>query len=155
MAISTYISIITLNINRLNFVIKSHRMVCVSAKLLQLCLTLCDPMNCSPLKLLCLQDSLKNIGVSCHALFQGIFPTQGLNLRPLGLLQWASRFFTTRPPGKPHGVADGIKKQETTNLIDVYKILHTKKPQNTHSFQVWLECSLGKTHILGYKNKSQ
>ena len=140
MAISTYISIITLNVNRLNFVIKSHRMVCMSAKLLQLCLILCDPVNCSPPKLFCLG---KNTGVSCHALLQGNFPTQGLNLHLLGLLQWASRFFTIRPPGKAHGVADGIKKQETINLLDVYKILYTKNPQNTHSFQVWLECSLG------------
>ena len=46
MAISTHISIITLNVNRLNFVIKSHRMVCVSGKLLQLCLTLSDPVDC-------------------------------------------------------------------------------------------------------------
>ena len=31
-------------------------------------------------RLLCPWDSLgKNTGVGCHALFQGIFPTQGLN----------------------------------------------------------------------------
>ena len=34
-----------------------------------------------PTGLLCPWDSLgKNTGVGCHALFQGIFPTQGLNL---------------------------------------------------------------------------
>ena len=30
----------------------------------------------------------KNTGVGCHFLFQGIFPTQGSNLRLLGLLHW-------------------------------------------------------------------
>ena len=46
----------------------------------QPCTTLCDPMDCS------LPDSSvhgdspgKNTGVGCHALFQGIFPTQGSN----------------------------------------------------------------------------
>ena len=29
-----------------------------------------------------------NTGVGCHALLQGIFPTQGLNPRLLGLLHW-------------------------------------------------------------------
>ena len=44
------------------------------------CLTLCDPMDCR------LPDSSihgdspgKNTGVGCHALLQGIFPTQGSN----------------------------------------------------------------------------
>ena len=47
------------------------------AKLLQLCLTLCNPMDR-------LHGSWdfpgKNTGVGCHSLLQGIFPTQGLNL---------------------------------------------------------------------------
>ena len=44
-------------------------------------LTLCNPMDCSPLRLLCPWDSPgKNTGVGCHFLLQGIFPTQGSNL---------------------------------------------------------------------------
>ena len=30
----------------------------------------------------------KNTGVGCHAVLQGIFPTQGLNPRVLCLLRW-------------------------------------------------------------------
>ena len=42
--------------------------------------TLCNPVNCSPARLLCPWDSPgKNTGVGCHFLLQGIFPTQGLN----------------------------------------------------------------------------
>ena len=46
----------------------------------QLCLTLCDPMDCSPPGSSVHGDSLgKNTRVGCHALLQGIFTIQGLN----------------------------------------------------------------------------
>ena len=41
----------------------------------------------------------KNTGVGCHALLQGIFLTQGLNLCLLCLLHWHS--LPLVPPGKP------------------------------------------------------
>ena len=51
----------------------------------QLCLTVCNPIL-QFARLLCPWDSPgKNTGVGCHALLQGIFWTQGLNL---GLLHW-------------------------------------------------------------------
>ena len=47
---------------------------------IQSCPTLCDPMDCSPTRLLCPWDSPgKNTGVSSHVLLQGIFLTQGPN----------------------------------------------------------------------------
>ena len=50
----------------------------------QSCLTLCDPTECNPPGSSVLGDSPgKNTGVGCHALLQGIFPTQGLNPGPL------------------------------------------------------------------------
>ena len=70
----------------------------VHAWSLQLCLILCNPMDCSPTRLLCLWDSLgKNTGVGCHSLLQGIFLTQGSNLYLL-LLLWQA---DSLPPGKP------------------------------------------------------
>ena len=43
-------------------------------------LTLCDPHGLKPARLLCPWDAPgKKTGVGCHALLQGIFPTQGLN----------------------------------------------------------------------------
>ena len=46
----------------------------------QLCPTLCNPTDCSlPGSSVHGDSSGKNTGVSCHALLQGIFPTQGLN----------------------------------------------------------------------------
>ena len=67
--------------------------VCVCApmhaKSLQLCLTLCDPMDCSPSGSSVHGDSPgKNTQVVCHFLLKGIVPTQGSNLCFLCLLHW-------------------------------------------------------------------
>ena len=52
-------------------------MLCLVA---QSCLTLCDLMDCSLPGSSVHGDSLgKNTGLGCHALLQGIFPSQGLN----------------------------------------------------------------------------
>ena len=46
----------------------------------QSCPTLCDPMDCSlPGSSVHGDSPGKNTGVGCHALLQGIFPTQELN----------------------------------------------------------------------------
>ena len=70
-----------------------HMCVCVyiymCAKLLQSCLTLCEPMDCSSPGYSVhevLQARILEWG--CHALLQGIFLTQGLNLHLLRLLLW-------------------------------------------------------------------
>ena len=60
---------------------------CLLRLVTQLCLPLCDLMDCSPPG-----SSVygifqaRNAGVGCHFLLQGIFPTQGLKLRLLCLL---------------------------------------------------------------------
>ena len=54
------------------------------------------PRGLHPTRLLCPWDSPgKNTAASCHALLQGIFPTQGLNPRLLHLPALAGGFFTT------------------------------------------------------------
>ena len=62
----------------------------------QSCLSLCDPMDYRPFRLLCAWDSPgKNTGVGSHSLLLGIFPTQGSNpslLHCRGILYcWATR----------------------------------------------------------------
>ena len=59
-----------------------HSTCCVCMCLVtQLCSTFWDPVDCSPPGFSVDGGSPgKNAGVGCHALFQGIFPTQGLNL---------------------------------------------------------------------------
>ena len=52
--------------------------MCILAKSLQLCCTLCDPMDCNLQGSSVHGDSAgKNTGVGYHALLQGIFLTQG------------------------------------------------------------------------------
>ena len=54
-------------------------------------------------KLLCPWDSPgMNTGVGCHALLQGIFPTQELNTHLLHLLHWQVNSLPLPPQGKPH-----------------------------------------------------
>ena len=77
-----------------------RRIMCMHAKLLQSFPTLCYPMDCSPpgfsvLGILYPWNSPgKNTGVYCHALLQGNFLTQKLNLRFLCLTTLAGGFFT-------------------------------------------------------------
>ena len=60
-----------------------------AAKSLQSCLTLCDPVDCSPPGSSVHGDCPdKNTGVGCQTLLQGIFPTQGSNPYLLYLLRW-------------------------------------------------------------------
>ena len=71
------------------------------AKLLQLCPTLCDPMDCSLLGSSSMGILQATTGVGCHSLLQGIFPSQGLNPHHLCLLHWQVGSLPTEPPGKP------------------------------------------------------
>ena len=72
------------------------------AESLQSCLTLCDPMNCSPPGS-SVHGFLNNIGVGWHVLLQGIFLTQWSNPHLLGLLHWQVGSLPLASPGKPQG----------------------------------------------------
>ena len=83
---------------------------CVHAKLFQSCPTLCDSIECSLLgSFLCPQDfSGKNIGMGCHALLQGIFPTQNQTYFSLSPAL-ADGFFTTNTIWEAHTDNQDIK----------------------------------------------
>ena len=71
--------------------------VCVLCLVTRSSPTLCDPMVCRPPGSSVHEDSPgKNTSVGCHALPQGIFPTQGSNLGPLHcrriLTIWATMY---------------------------------------------------------------
>ena len=80
-----------------------HTGIILSAKSLQSCLTLCNPMDCSPPGSSYSWDSpRKNIGVSGHAFLQGIFPTQGLKPHLLLSPALASGFFNISTTWEAH-----------------------------------------------------
>ena len=64
----------------------------------QSCLTLCDPMDCSPPHFCPWGFPGKNTGVGSHFLLQGIFPEQGSYLR---LLHWQVDPFPKNHQGSP------------------------------------------------------
>ena len=79
-------------------------------------------------RLLCTWDSPgKNTGVDCHALLQGIFPTQRSNRRLLSPLHWEAGSLPLKPPGKvetdflssnTHGLCDsGISNESLCALF--------------------------------------
>ena len=80
----------------------------------QSCPTPHDPMDFSPPGSSVHGDSPgKNTRVGCHALFQGIFPTQGSNLSLLCLLHWPAGSLPLAPPCCPASpVKDPLEKNK-------------------------------------------
>ena len=58
-----------------------------------------------------------NTGVGCHALLQGIFPTQGLNPHLLSLLHWQQGSLPLAPPGKPGAVSPSSDWMRPTHIM--------------------------------------
>ena len=92
--------------------------------------------------LLCLWDSPdKNTGVSCHALLQGIFPTQGSNPCLLCLLHWQESSLPLVPPGKPKILIMGANCTTSGNLKEPDK--HGHIPGLRHAFiRNWCPCGI-------------
>ena len=87
--------------NKFYFLFDEILSSCVCAKSLQSCLTLCDPVDCSPPGSSAHEILQARItGVGGHALLQGIFPTQGSNPNLLWLLHWRESSLPLAPPGR-------------------------------------------------------
>ena len=73
-------------------------------------------------------------GVGCHALLQGIFPTQGSNLRLLRLLHWQAGSLPPALPGKPSSVLTTPHVREGRHSGDppVYDRKDSKQGSWTH-----------------------
>ena len=91
------------------------------------CPTLCYPIGCSPPGLLCPWDSPgKNTGVGCHALLQGIFPTQGSNPHLLCLLRCRRVLSPLNHRGSP--AAEKQVTVEGRSLTSSWPENHGRKP---------------------------
>ena len=83
-------------------VLASHHVCMLSFRSRQ---ALCEPVDCS-LPGSSVHGSLQAQileNTSCHALLQGIFPTQGSNLHLFLLLHWQGCSSPLAPPGRPPG----------------------------------------------------
>ena len=95
----------------------------------QSCSTLCNPVDCSPPGSSVLGDSPgKNSGVSCHALLQGIFLTQGLNLHLLCLLCCRWVLHPLSDWGSPHTHAHAhTHTHRLLHILFHYRLLQDTK----------------------------
>ena len=74
---------------------------CMCAKLLQFCDSL-QPYGLYSPPGSSVHRTFQARILACHAHLQGIFPTQGFNLRLLSLLHWQAGSLPLAPPGKPN-----------------------------------------------------
>ena len=80
----------------------THTYVCACVLIHFNHVQLCDSMDCSPQGSSVHGDSPgKNAGVGCHALLQGIFPTQRSSPYLLCLLRWQVVSLLLAPPQNP------------------------------------------------------
>ena len=97
---------------------------CMHAQLLQLCLILCDPMDCSLPGSSVHRDSPgRNTGVGCHHLLQGIFQTQGLNP---GLPHCRWILYCLSHQGSPSRILLTLRYLITSLKAGIKRLFHTK-----------------------------
>ena len=96
--------------------------------LAQSCLTLCNPMDCSPISLLCPRNSPdKNTRMCSHSLLQGIFLTQGPNLH---LLHWQQVLHHWAPREATECTTQGGTREQTVDSgwhdisMEAYQLQH-------------------------------
>ena len=100
-----------------------HSSLLLKVSVTQSCLTLCNPMDCSPSDSSVHRDSPgRNTGVGCHALLQGIFSTQGSNPNKFPALQ--ADFLRASHQGYESSIRkeDCSRRQETWKLFLVFVI---------------------------------
>ena len=101
--------------NKLWCVHTMDTMLCFLCLVAQSGLTLCYLMDCSPPGSSVHGDSpSKNTGVACHALLQGLIPTQGLNP---SLLHCRLILLPSEPPGKPKNTRVGCLSLLQVNFL--------------------------------------
>ena len=103
-----------------NYVYSVMRSFVVLCLVTQLCPSLCDPMSCSLTGSSVHGNSPgKNTGVGCHALLQGVFPTQGSNPCLSCLLHWQAWSLPLEPPGRDmHTLCCAKSPQSCPTLCD-------------------------------------
>ena len=79
----------------------TQRLVCIRAKLLQFCSTLCNPMDVALQALLSMGFSRQEYQSGLSSPSPGDLPDPGIKPAFLASLALAGGFFTTEPPGKP------------------------------------------------------
>ena len=103
-----------------------------------------QPHGLQPSRLLCPWDSPgKNTGMGCLALLQGIFPTQGSNLRLLCLLHWQAGSLSLAPPGKlKKHLGSQITRKVSSHIIQTFPFCTILR------FMKFIESGRGNLYVL-------
>ena len=103
-----------------------------------------QPHGLQPTRLLCPWDSPgKNTGMGCLALLQGIFPTQGSNLRLLCLLHWQAGSLSLAPPGKlKKHLGSQITRKVSSHIIQTFPFCTILR------FMKFIESGRGNLYVL-------
>ena len=104
----------------------------VHAKSLQSCLTSGNPMHYSLPGPLSMGFSRQEQRMGCHALLQGIFPTQGRNCYLLCLLRWQAGSLPLAPPGKP-SLGNALLKFTYATIPHIYALTLVSINTELHS----------------------
>ena len=100
-----------------------------SGSVTQPCPTLCDPVDLQPTRLLHPWNSLgENTVEGCHALLQGIFPTQGWNL---GLPHCRRILYHLSPHGSPWCVQRGDHQEAAQQMLGCVSQSLPRHPRET------------------------
>ena len=96
----------------------------------QLCLTLCDPMDCSPPGSSVQGDPPgKNTAVGCHAFLQRIFPAQGSNSGLLHFRQILYHLSHQEIPNNNNQIrSDQISRSIVSDSLQPHESQHTRSP---------------------------
>ena len=126
----------------------SH-VLCMCAKLLQSCLTLCDPMDCSPPGFSVHGASPgEKAGMGCHALLQWILPTKGLNPWLLHY-RWILYHWAIRKP-----MCYSFQALSRVWLFVIHGMLHTRPPcpsptpEAAQTHVLWVSDAIQPSHPL-------
>ena len=110
------------------------------AKSLQLCLTLCDSMDCSPPgSFLYGYSPGKNTGVGCHVPLQDLpLILEVSNLHLLYLLHWQEGSLPLEQPGKPRrGTLSSVQSLSHTRLFaNPWATAHQASLSNTNAWSL-------------------
>ena len=107
---------------------------CCCCLVAQSCLTLCDPLDCSPPGSSVHGDSPgKNTGVGCHFLLQGIFAIQGSNLHFLCLLHWKTDALLLSHQGSS---GFGLLDAECLALKEITEAMHSSPSPSPESTEL-------------------
>ena len=80
----------------------------------------------------------KNTRVGYHALLQGIFPTQGLNLQLLYLLHWQADSLPLAPPGKHDNHCLPKKKKKISHEVRNVSFIELYSDFEIYAFYIML-----------------